>query len=126
MNRVVRKILLVEDQPLNLSLLEHMLDWFDLRADVAIDGLQAVEMACTGAYALVLMDIQLPGIDGVEATRRIRSCGLPCQPAIIAMTANAYQGERRRCLEAGMDDMLVKPFKLDDLRRVIDAYLPSA
>ncbi|AXE36781.1 hypothetical protein DK843_22240 [Chromobacterium phragmitis] len=117
------KILLVEDHSLNLVLLEQMLEWLGLEADVAEDGERAVEMACGGVYRLVLMDIQLPGMDGVEAARQIRGRAGIIQPVIVAMTASAYLEERRRCLEAGMEDVLIKPFKLVDIKRVIDAYL---
>ena len=75
--------------------------------DVACDGLEAVSMARAHAYALILMDIQMPGLDGIEATRRIRAF-LPDIP-IIAMTAHTMKGDAERCLAAGMQDHVAKP-----------------
>ena len=77
-------------------------------------------------YDLVLMDYQMPGVDGLDATRRIRSldCGKSIVP-IVAMTSNAMPEDRRACLEAGMDDFLAKPVRLDDLAEVLSRWLPT-
>ncbi|AUH51631.1 hypothetical protein CXB49_12805 [Chromobacterium sp. ATCC 53434] len=116
-------ILLVEDNPLNRALLEQMLEWLELAADQAEDGLQAVEMARVGAYRLILMDVQLPVMSGLEATRLIRASDLARQPRIVAMTASAFTEDRQRCRDAGMDGMLIKPFRLEELRQTINACL---
>ena len=85
------------------------------RADVAANGLEAVDAVRMLPYDLVLMDVQMPEMDGLEATRRIRA-GTTGQPHIVAMTANAMQGDREACLVAGMNDYLAKPIRPDELR----------
>lgn len=84
-----------------------------------------MEAARGGDYHVILMDMQMPELDGLEATQAIRGLGLPRQPHIVALTANAFEADRERCLAAGMDDFLAKPFRLDDLRRRLCAYAAS-
>ncbi|MDD4835909.1 MAG: ATP-binding protein, partial [Dethiosulfovibrio sp.] len=107
------KVLLVEDNMLNRKLAEAMLNGLDWAIDSAEDGFKAVESAKQGLYDLILMDVQMPGMDGLEATRRIRemesSGEISYRPVIVAMTANAMKGDREMCLSAGMDDYLTKP-----------------
>lgn len=118
------RVLLVEDNPVNQSVIEAMLRSLGLEVSVAVDGAQAVEMVQLQRFTLVLMDCGLPLVDGYQATRQIRQLshcgGLP----IIALTANALQGDRERCLAAGMDDYLSKPFKRTDLQQVLQRWLP--
>jgi CheY-like chemotaxis protein len=97
--------------------------------DVARNGLEAVEALGRVAYDLVLMDCQMPELDGFDATRRIRAEGSGClapNVPIIAMTANAMAGDRERCLAAGMDDYLTKPISLQALGDAIDRWLPAS
>ncbi|TWT70791.1 PAS domain-containing hybrid sensor histidine kinase/response regulator [Crateriforma conspicua] len=112
------KILLVEDNEINRRLAVGVLSADGHQVDVAHDGQQAVERLESEAFDVVLMDVQMPVMDGLEATRQIRqreqSTGLH-QP-IIAMTAHAMKGDRDRCLEAGMDDYLAKPIRVSELR----------
>jgi len=77
-------------------------------------GEQALEALATGAYDIVLMDVRMPGVGGLEATRSLRARGV--NTPVVALTANAFEDDRRACLEAGMDDFLVKPLSLDALR----------
>ncbi|MFG0632563.1 response regulator [Pseudomonas sp. xss_2] len=119
------RILLVEDNPVNQSVIEAMLRSLGFEVSVAMDGAQAVEQVDQQRFAAVLMDCRLPLMDGYEATRRIRQlrqgAGLP----IIALTASALQGDRERCLAAGMDDYLSKPFKRTELQRILQRWLPG-
>ena len=110
-----RRVLVVEDEPVNREVMQSLLSDVWPLIDVAEDGLQAVEMAGRRAYDLILMDMQMPRLDGLEATRRIRALPGGRTVAIVAMTANAFTEDRRRCLEAGMDDFLPKPVDVDTL-----------
>lgn len=116
-------ILLVEDNPVNQKVALHLLDRLGYRADAVGNGLEAVQTLRDRHYDLVFMDVQMPEMDGHAATREIRST-LPAarQPRIIALTANAVQGDRERCLSSGMDDYIAKPVKLDELHAVIAKY----
>ncbi len=103
------RVLLVEDDPMNQAVTRDVLEGFGMQVDLAEDGRQAVELAGRSGYDLILMDIQMPTMDGLEATRRIRALPDGARQVIIATTANAYDDDRRRCLDAGMDDYLAKP-----------------
>ena len=120
-----RRILLVEDNPVNQTVIEAMLRSLGFEVSVASDGLQAVEQAGQRHHAAALMDCRLPLVDGYEATRRIRQLPEGKDLPIIALTANALQGDRERCLEAGMNDYLSKPFKRTELQQVLQRWLPG-
>jgi PAS domain S-box-containing protein len=110
------RILLAEDNPVNQKVALHMLARLGYRADTAADGLEAVSAVRRQHYDIVLMDVQMPELDGMEATRQIKSGPTPGRmPWIIALTANAMEGDREQCERAGMDDYLSKPIKTSDL-----------
>ncbi|MEP7361882.1 MAG: ATP-binding protein [Acidobacteriota bacterium] len=103
------RVLLAEDNPVNAMVALRMLSAIGYTADSVSTGLQALEALHRNSYDMVLMDCQMPEMDGFETTRRIRSEYTGSQPTIIAMTANAMDGDRERCLAAGMDDYISKP-----------------
>jgi PAS domain S-box-containing protein len=113
--RLPLRILLTEDHPTNQKLALAILARLSYRADIAGNGLEAVEALERQPYDVVLMDMQMPEMDGLEATRQIRSWAPLDEPYIIAMTANAMQGDREMCLEAGMDDYVSKPIRVNEL-----------
>ena len=120
------RLLVAEDNPVNQMVALTFLKKLGYRADVAKDGLEAVSKFQQEPYDLILMDCQMPELDGFEATRRIRSLAPPSRGPdipIIAMTANAMQGDRLRCLEAGMNDYLSKPVERAKLAALLDQWL---
>jgi len=115
------KILLAEDNRINQKLALRILEKLGYSADLAENGLEAVEAHKRESYDVILMDVQMPEMDGFEATQRIRKIsGSPIRPFIIAMTANAMKGDRERCLAAGMNDYISKPIKLENLVRSLE------
>lgn len=116
------KILVVEDQRVNQRVILRMLEHLGYSAELATNGAQAVRACREAPFDLILMDCQMPEMDGYEATRRIRALGLPHQPAILAMTAHALSGDRDKCLACGMDDYLSKPLGLDVLGEAIERW----
>src|SRR6185295_4143128 len=107
------RILLAEDNTVNQKLAIRLLQQMGYRADLASNGIEAVESVKRQAYDVVLMDVQMPELDGLDAARQI--CALleaPQRPRIVAMTANAMQGDREMCIDAGMDDYLTKPIRV--------------
>jgi len=120
------RILLAEDNPVNQRVALKMLERLGHRADLAGDGEAALQAFRDHAYDVVLMDLQMPVMDGLETTRRIRQEPGGSSVRIVAMTANAMRGDRDVCLEAGMDDYLCKPVKIDDLRVLLaDLVVPA-
>jgi len=110
------RILLAEDNAVNQKLALRLLSQMGYRADLASNGLEAVESVERQPYDLVLMDVQMPEMDGLEASRRITArWPAGARPRIVAMTANAMQGDREDCLAAGMDDYLAKPIRVEAL-----------
>ncbi|MCF8152028.1 MAG: PAS domain S-box protein [Burkholderiaceae bacterium] len=103
------RILIVDDEPINREIAKLLLESTDLVVDVAADGAEAIAMAPKAVYSAILMDMQMPVVDGLEATRQIRTLPGYRQVPIIAMTANAFAEDKLRCMEAGMDDFLTKP-----------------
>jgi PAS domain S-box-containing protein len=122
------RILLAEDNMTNQQVAQGILKKFGLRADAVANGSEAIHALETLPYDLVLMDVQMPVMDGLEATRHIRgphSTIRNRQVPIIAMTAHALQGDRERCLEAGMNDYITKPVSPKALARVLEQWLPG-
>jgi CheY-like chemotaxis protein len=117
--RLPLRILAVEDNATNQKLILLILERLGYRADSAYHGLEALESLGRHVYDVVLMDVQMPEMDGLEATRRIRQT-LAVQPRIIAMTANAMESDRQACLDAGMDDYISKPIQVADLRAALE------
>jgi len=120
------KILLAEDNVVNQKVALKILDRMGYRADVASNGKEAVEAVKRQPYDVVLMDVQMPEMDGVEATTRIKEQLGANRPWIIALTANALQGDKERYLGVGMDDYLSKPIKLEELSGALGRCKPSA
>lgn len=118
-----QEVLLVEDNPVNQTVIEAMLRSLGYQVSLVSDGAQAVHSASQRSYAAVLMDCRLPVMDGYEATRQIRQLQTYSKTPIIALTANALQGDREACLQAGMNDYLAKPFKRADLERILLRWL---
>ena len=120
------RILLAEDSPSNQKLALHMLERLGYQADLATNGREAVAAVLRQPYDVVLMDMQMPEMDGLEATRRIRrEAPLNQQPVIVALTANDLQGDREACAEAGMNDYITKPLRVEELVRFLRACKPT-
>ncbi len=108
-------ILIAEDNPINQQVILHILNKMGYEPEMVENGLEAVKASSQKHFDLILMDMQMPEMDGLEASRIIRSKTLEKQPVIIALTANTMQGDEEQCLDAGMNDYIGKPFKLEEL-----------
>jgi CheY-like chemotaxis protein/HPt (histidine-containing phosphotransfer) domain-containing protein len=123
------RILLAEDNVTNQIVTNGILNKLGLAADVVVNGAEAIQVLKSTAYDLVLMDVQMPVMDGFETTRQIRSPNSAVrnhQIPIIAMTAHALKGDRERCLESGMNDYVSKPLSAHDLSEALARWLPKA
>ena len=119
------RILLAEDNVVNQKLALRLLQQLGYRADLASNGVEAIESVERQPYDVVLMDVQMPEMDGLEASRRITDrWAAAARPRIVAMTANTMQGDREMCLAAGMDDYLTKPIRVDQLIETLHQATP--
>ncbi len=117
------RILIVDDEPINREVIVAILESMDLRADCAVNGATAVELADKGFYDLILMDLQMPIMDGFEATRRIRQQPKHAQVPILALTGNVIKEVQDRCRAVGMNDFIAKPFRMAALLEVVTRWL---
>jgi CheY-like chemotaxis protein len=113
------KLLLAEDNLVNQKVALLMLKKLGLKADVAANGKEVLQALETKMYDIILMDVQMPEMDGFEASKAIRERWKDGRPHIIAVTAHALEGDRKRCIEAGMDEYISKPMRMGDLARVL-------
>ena len=121
------RVLIVEDNPINQRVAVILVSKLGFIADVAADGSEALDMVREQDYTLILMDCQMPVMDGFEATRAIRALETPvAQVPIIAVTANVMEGQRDKCLAAGMNDYLPKPINKEVLGKTVDKWIPPA
>jgi CheY-like chemotaxis protein len=122
---VGRRVLLVEDIELNRDLVAELLADLGISVTMAVNGREGVQQALTGWFDLVLMDIQMPIMDGLDATRLIRADRRFSKMPIIAMTAHAMTGDRNQSLDAGMNDHLTKPINPDRLTEALLRWMPA-
>ncbi len=121
--KIPLKILIAEDNIINQKIASRILEQMGYVADIASDGLEVLECLNRQHYDLVLMDVQMPELDGIQTTGRILEKWLPAErPKIIAMTANATQGDMEKCLYAGMDDFISKPILSDELKSMLEKW----
>ena len=118
------RVLVAEDNPVNQKVAVRQLERLGVAADAVANGIEAIEAVSRTEYGLVLMDVQMPEMDGFTAARELRGRGATVP--IVALTANAMSGDRERCVEAGMDDYLSKPILEEELVRVLRRFLPSS
>ncbi len=124
---VKRRILLVEDNPINQKLAVYIFEKLGCQIEVAGNGREALDHLTSRSFDIVFMDCQMPVMDGYEATQRIRAMSGPAADIpIVAMTANALRGDREKCIDAGMDDYLSKPVKLESIRDVLLRWEPAS
>jgi len=116
------RVLIVEDNPVNRMVTEKLLRRAEIETETAFDGREGVEMTLDGDFDLVLMDCQMPVMDGYDATQALRASGY--NRPIVALTANAMEGDREKCLAAGMDDFLAKPLRRPALLAALHRWLP--
>ncbi|NTU76770.1 MAG: response regulator [Alphaproteobacteria bacterium] len=121
------RVLLVEDQPVNQLLMKTILERARCHTEIARNGLEAVNMTKAEGYDIIFMDCQMPEMDGFEATREIRAFeeGTNCHTPIVALTADAMQGDKEKCLKVGMDDYINKPVKPARIHEMIKKYVAS-
>lgn len=115
------EILIAEDNEVNQHVIKHILGKMGYRPDMVKNGKEAVDAMLSNLYSLILMDMQMPEMDGLEATKVIRNSDIP-QPVIIALTASAMDTDQQLCLQAGMDDYICKPVKLDELMNKLSKW----
>jgi signal transduction histidine kinase/ActR/RegA family two-component response regulator len=119
---MTHQILVVEDNRINQIIAENMLRKLGLSCDIAVNGLEALTAVANKKYSLIFMDMQMPVMDGISATKKIVEKYGNKRPTIVAMTANAFQKDKDRCINAGMNDFIAKPFDLAELVRVLSQY----
>jgi PAS domain S-box-containing protein len=120
-----RHVLLAEDNLINQEVAYEVLTAAGLHVDLAVDGQEAIDQAQEHSYDLILMDVQMPGVDGLEASRAIRSMAHHANTPIVAMTANAFGEDRQECLAAGMNDHVAKPVDIRVLFAALNRWLPE-
>ncbi len=120
------RILLAEDDEINREFTLLTLEDVDLTVDIAEDGQQALELACTNDYALILMDMQMPNMNGLEATQQIRQIPNHQNTPIIALTANAFVEDKKKCFAAGMNDFMTKPMRPELFYAMLLKWLPCS
>ncbi|MFQ5729570.1 MAG: response regulator [Waddliaceae bacterium] len=121
-----KRVLIAEDYFVNQEVTQDILELMDFEVAIAENGVEALEKHATQNFDAILMDIQMPELDGYEATKEIRKReGSEKHTPIIALTANALMGDREKCLKAGMDDYISKPIEAEKLEEVLKKYLPS-
>jgi len=109
------RILVAEDNVINQQVIQFILQKMGYQPAIVENGKEAVEASANAGYDIIFMDLQMPEMDGLEATRLIRNSGRTDQPVIIALTANTMEGDEAECFRAGMNDYIGKPVKLDEL-----------
>jgi len=132
--RLPLRVLLCDDNVINQKVALRLLQQMGYKADVAVNGLECLQALERLPYDIIFMDVQMPEMDGIEATRQIRerqknpasSPNFKAGVAIVAMTANAMQGDREKCIAAGMDDYLSKPIRPEDIRKILELWGPKA
>jgi two-component system sensor histidine kinase/response regulator len=118
------RILIAEDNVINQQVIEYILQKLGYAPVMVANGREAVDATAAGDFDIVLMDLQMPDMDGLEATRLIRERHAGHQPVIIALTANAMEGDEEECLQAGMNDYLGKPVKLEEVIDKLRRWAP--
>ena len=120
------RILVVDDVPANRFVVEKMLENLGYQVDIATTGVEAIDAVEARHYDLIFMDIQMPDMDGIEATRKIRSLDLAISTVpIVAITANTQDSDREACIKAGMNDFMAKPFVKKQLVALLERYFPT-